>query len=292
MEVVKMHEIIIDEEFRGLLPVLDTETYRLLEENIQENGCRDPLVVWNNILVDGYNRYRICTENDIPYNTVSKEFDSREEVLIWIISNQVSRRNLTPLQLSHFRGLHYRADKRIVTNSGRNQYNTQKVDEPHNEGHPKSLSTAVRLAKQYKVSRATIERDSKLSRAFEIIGEISPEAKSKLLSGEVAIDKKKLEALTSMSNEEIEAIVTEIDDGSYKRRTPAASLPVETRDTAVYIELTDTELSERQILEAAVQTITNGYNYVLQQAGNGSIAALRPALRSYTDSLEDLLRSL
>ena len=47
-----MQEIIIDEEFRFLLPVLDEETFRLLEENILEHGCRVPLVLWNNILID------------------------------------------------------------------------------------------------------------------------------------------------------------------------------------------------------------------------------------------------
>ena len=208
-------------------------------------------------------------------------------MLIWIISNQVSRRNLTPLQLSHFRGLHYRADKKIQGANNQYAQKSEKSQKATFQG-----STASRLATRYRVSRDTILRDTKIADALDVIGEKSPEAQRKLLAGDIVINKKKLETLTSMSNEEIEAIVTEIDDGSYKRRTPAASLPVETRDTAVYIELTDTELSERQILEAAVQTITNGYNYVLQQAGNGSIAALRPALRSYTDSLEDLLRSL
>ena len=47
--------IVIDEEFRQLLPALDAETYRLLEENLLLHGCRDPLVLWEDILIDGYN---------------------------------------------------------------------------------------------------------------------------------------------------------------------------------------------------------------------------------------------
>jgi len=107
-----MHNIIIDDEFKILLPRLDDETYRLLEENILEYGCRVPLILWNGILIDGYNRLQICTEHNIPFNTTDMEFDSREDALIWIIENQISRRNLTPIQLSHFRGLHYLADKK------------------------------------------------------------------------------------------------------------------------------------------------------------------------------------
>jgi len=106
-----MRNIVIDEEFRSLLPALDKETYALLEANIIENGCRDALVLWNGtILIDGYNRYAICTAHDIPFKTVNREFNSRDEVLIWIISNQVSRRNLTQMQLSHYRDLHYRKE--------------------------------------------------------------------------------------------------------------------------------------------------------------------------------------
>jgi len=96
-----MQEIIIDAEFVGLLPALSKETYASLEENLLLNGCRDSLVLWNNTLIDGHNRYDICTKHDIPFTTISKDFSSREEVLIWIISNQVARRNLNPMQLSH-----------------------------------------------------------------------------------------------------------------------------------------------------------------------------------------------
>jgi len=134
-------QIIIDEEFKYLLPELDPETFRLLTENILEHGCRDPLVLWRGrkdnaddkdragILIDGYNRFKICTEHNIPFSTIDKEFDSREEVLIWIIQNQVSRRNLTPIQLSHFRGLHYQADKKI---QGKNNQYAQKSEKGQN----------------------------------------------------------------------------------------------------------------------------------------------------------------
>ena len=81
-----MENIIIDEEFRSLLPALDKVTFALLEENLLENGIRDPLVLWNNILIDGYNRYSLSKKHAIPFTTVNKEFDSRDDVLIWIIS--------------------------------------------------------------------------------------------------------------------------------------------------------------------------------------------------------------
>ena len=208
--------IIIDEEFKDLLPVLDKDTYAALEENLITNGCRDALILWNDILIDGHNRYEICTKHDIPYNTVNKDFDSREEVLIWIISNQVSRRNLTQMQLSFYRGLHYKADRQIVTNArGINQHS--EVD-GHNDQQP---PTATRLANQYRVSSKTIRRDAAVAEAIEMIGEISPEAKRKILSGEILVDKKKLQVLSAGPKELIEEVAAAIETGAYEKERPA-----------------------------------------------------------------------
>jgi len=278
-----MKELIIDEEFRSLLPALDEKTFTALESNLIENGCLYALVLWNGILIDGYNRHRICTEHNIPFDTIDIELNSREDALIWIISNQVSRRNLTPLQLSRLRGLHYRADKKIVANAGgRNQYSDKKEVEPHYEEQPKKLSTASRLAKHYKVSRVTIERDSKVADAIDAIGEVSPEAMRKIISGEVAINKNKLKALLSEQAEDIASTVVEIEEGTYERRKPAAPQAAESDRSPASLP------PEVQRFCSGVNSITHDFSYELQELSNsGGIAELRTALRSYIDKLED-----
>ena len=90
--------MIIDDEFKNLLPPLSDEDYMGLQESLKKEGCRDPLVIWGDILVDGHNRYQICNENNIPFQIVQRDFKDRNEVILWIISNQLSRRNLTPEQ--------------------------------------------------------------------------------------------------------------------------------------------------------------------------------------------------
>ena len=88
----------IDNEFAGLIPPLTEDEYRGLEESIIADGCRDALVVWGDVLVDGHNRYRICTERSIPYKTVQKDFADRDAVKLWMMHNQLSRRNLNDFQ--------------------------------------------------------------------------------------------------------------------------------------------------------------------------------------------------
>lgn len=84
----------IDPEFKSLIPPLTTEEYAGLEESILAEGCRDALIVWGDILIDGHNRYEICTSHGIPFQTTELFFASRNDVIAWIIKNQFGRRNL------------------------------------------------------------------------------------------------------------------------------------------------------------------------------------------------------
>jgi hypothetical protein len=93
-----MSEVKIDPEFEKLIPPLESEEYKQLEENIMKDGCREALTVWNGILVDGHNRYRICTEHHIKFQTENMNFPNREAVIEWILRNQLGRRNLSPTQ--------------------------------------------------------------------------------------------------------------------------------------------------------------------------------------------------
>lgn len=104
----------IDPGLKNLIPPLSPDEYARLEQSIIEEGCRDPLVVWkwNAIILDGHNRYEICTKHDIPFNIIEKEFQNRQDVIAWIIGNQLARRNLTPEQRSYLIGKQYQEQKK------------------------------------------------------------------------------------------------------------------------------------------------------------------------------------
>ena len=93
-------EIIIDPEFRDLLPSLSAEERAELAESLATEGCRDPLIVWNDrdkpILLDGHNRYAICTEKNIRFSIRRLPLPDRAAAALWILRNQLARRNLTP----------------------------------------------------------------------------------------------------------------------------------------------------------------------------------------------------
>lgn len=84
----------IDAEFKALIPELAADEYALLEASIQADGCRDALIVWGVILVDGHNRYAICQNHSIPFEVKQHAFESRADVKVWMLRNQLGRRNL------------------------------------------------------------------------------------------------------------------------------------------------------------------------------------------------------
>lgn len=97
-----MGELRIKTEFEQLIPPLSTEEFEELRQSINTYGCRDPIVVWNDYIIDGHNRMKVCQEFGLPFNTfdMTFDFDTEDEVKEWIIRNQFGRRNISAYQRS------------------------------------------------------------------------------------------------------------------------------------------------------------------------------------------------
>lgn len=93
-----MSELIINPDFKDLIPPLSPDEYNQLEQNILAEGCRDAIVTWQGVVVDGHNRYELCVKHGIPYKTTEKEFGNDNQAEEWIIRNQFGRRNLSDYQ--------------------------------------------------------------------------------------------------------------------------------------------------------------------------------------------------
>lgn len=115
----------IDPEFKTLIPPLLPEERSGLESMIVSEGCRDALVTWNGVLIDGHNRYEICHNRGIPFRVEEREFGSRDDVIEWIYLNQLSRRNLTDEKRTYLIGKQYAHRKNRYGGTGANQYNVQ-----------------------------------------------------------------------------------------------------------------------------------------------------------------------
>ncbi len=87
----------IDHEFKALIRSLTEAEYSALESSVLSEGCRDAIIVWrgHGIIVDGHNRYNICMKHGITFRVEEMDFPDRHGVKVWILKNQLARRNLT-----------------------------------------------------------------------------------------------------------------------------------------------------------------------------------------------------
>lgn len=162
--------LIIDPEFKALIPPLTPEEYAQLEANILADGCRDPLVVWEPefngdvILLDGHNRHEICKKHNYEFLTnrlTLKDIPDRQAAINWIINNQLGRRNLHPDQASYLRGKRYNGEKQA---HGADRKSEQAKSRSQNDF---LIKTYDRLATEYQVGPKTIQRDGQFAEAVD-----------------------------------------------------------------------------------------------------------------------------
>lgn len=211
-------KIIIDPIFKSIIPPLLSDEFKGLEESIKSEGCRDAIVVWNNIIIDGHNRFEICSRNKIPFKVIdtTPELKTRDDVINWMYSNQLSRRNLTDESRTYLIGKQFEARKKREGGFHGNAYT--KVSLPQNEVVMPSLPTSKKISTEQKVSRATVERAAEYSKAVDtIIKNVGTETlKQKILSRDINTTKKGIILLASTPVENQKKVIDSIIDGSAK----------------------------------------------------------------------------
>ena len=187
----------IDPEFQSQIPPLTDDEFKQLEENILKEGkLLSPLIVWNNTLVDGHNRYAILQKHpEIYFSTMPLRFANREEALAWICKNQLGRRNLTPEQKKFLIGKQYSVEHRKPGGNGNNQYTATTQEAVQEELcqidtiPPTAAEASVRkqIAERNNVSESYVVRSEKFMRGVEIMEQMVPGMQEKILSGQFKV---------------------------------------------------------------------------------------------------------
>lgn len=158
-----MNTITINEELRSLIDPLADIEYAALERSLRQEGCRDALVLWNDILIDGHNRYAICRKLDIPFKTVQNtSFSSIEDVQLWVIENNLARRSVSDFQ----RGVLALRKKDIVAaRSAQRAGEPDKAEDIGDDAAGPPWNTREDVAKAARVSSNTISQIERIQRA-------------------------------------------------------------------------------------------------------------------------------
>ena len=207
----------IDPEFESRIPPLTDDEFQQLEENILADGVIiSPIVVWEGVVIDGHNRFRIVEKHPhISFTTCERQFENRYEALAWICKNQLGRRNLTFQQKKYLIGKQYDSEK--ASHGG-----DRKSEEVKSSGQKAHLiadkKTAERIAEENGINEKTVRRAAQYSRAVDLADEVEPGIRKEILSGAIKATDKEITALASADPEERPTLIEELRKPPEQRR--------------------------------------------------------------------------
>ena len=162
-------------------------------ENADKNSRSQ---VWQEeqVLLDGHNRYALCTKHGLSYDTATTSLPDLDAAKAWMLKHQLGRRNLTPEQMSYLRGKQYEQVKQI---QGTNNQHTQPTSENRRRG---DFQTSKKLAEQHKVGARTIQRDAAFSRSVDTVAEaVGPEARQTILARDTKVARQDMQKLADIA---------------------------------------------------------------------------------------------
>ena len=177
----------IDPEFASKIPPLREEELKQLEENILADGVViNPLIVWNGVIVDGHNRYRILQKHpEIQFTTYEKQFSDRYAAIAWICKNQLGRRNLTPQQFKYLIGQQYDAEKLAERFRGNQYTSVERSGCGQNVHNQKSERTAEKIARENNLNEKYVRRAEHFAKGVDAAEEAVPGIKQEILTGSI-----------------------------------------------------------------------------------------------------------
>ncbi len=170
----------INDELRAFVDPLTAIEYAALERSLLAEGCRDALVLWGEVLIDGHNRYDICRKHGIDFRTVqNNSFDSLEDVMLWMIDNHLARRSVSDFQ----RGVLALRKKEIVASRMATQPVPEEADknDPGADGSP-PWNTREDIARAARVSSNTISQIERIQKAA------TPQLREAVRAGTISIN--------------------------------------------------------------------------------------------------------
>ncbi len=200
----------IDEEFRSLIPPLSHEAYEALEDDIFNNGCKTPIVVWQNKVIDNFFHYEICQKWEIPYTVSERDFSIRAEVISWICKKQLQ--DLThPEETRRFLlGKYYEMEKEIFMYEETQAGNSSHI-------HSCQYKIASQIGKEYHMSTSTVYKYGIYTRAIEDIAHKEPTIAAKILSGKLKVSHNNIIELSRLPKDQLHNLNSHLSERDIER---------------------------------------------------------------------------
>lgn len=191
-----MKELKIDPELRDLLPPLTSEEYEKLEKNIVDNGFDEnfPIMEWQGFIVDGHNRYDICRKHNIEPVIGTLAYETKEEVMEWMLDIQLGRRNLSPIQkiaiTEKYRPIYEKQAKKNKQNAMMiaRQNNENNKNEQFSQISSTTVDSKNKIDVRAKLAETAGVSTDTYSKGKKILNSNNEKLKQEVLSGEKSIN--------------------------------------------------------------------------------------------------------
>ena len=214
-------KLTIDPQFRDLIVPLKADELSNLEGLLIKHGCLDALKTWNKTIVDGHNRYEICTRRNISFKIHELQFDDRDAAMDWMDANQLARRNLNKDEIKVIVGRRYNRTKKPASDGGKGVAKTT-----DGQNVPR-LTTAETIGKEVGMDARTVRRAGEFVTAIGVLG-MEDEIKK---ADHKRIDKKVIDAAKNAIPDLIE--MKRIGEIDFKTCAAVAKLPSDEQKKAV-----------------------------------------------------------
>ena len=220
----------VDPEFRDKIPALTEAEFEQLKENILSDGeVYEPIVTWNDTIVDGHNRWRIICENwetlKDNFRTKPMNFADKWEAFEWMYKKQLGRRNLTEEQKAYMVGKMYEARKRSQGGDRRSDEFSNGQNVHLKDRREQRNGTAGEIGKEIGVDGRTVRRAEKFAKGVDALRENSPEAADTVLKGNSGVTKAEISELPNKTEQEIKTVAQDILSGEIKKKKPRPMSP-------------------------------------------------------------------
>ncbi len=193
-----MYKLLLeDDEFKTLDLPLSEEKRTALEYLIGKDLCHEPIIVWHERIIDGYERYQLYQKYHRTYGVKEENFTGRNQAIVWICQHQLARHDLTTNAEAWLLSRLYEAKCSDATSA-----ETSPAQETR-----KAIQDQI--CKDRHISEASLRRYVAFGKQLDSMEETHPGVRNRVLTGELKVAREHMKELLSMPASDLQRMIND-----------------------------------------------------------------------------------
>lgn len=205
-----MYKLLLeDKEFKSMDLPLPVEKRELLEQLIQKDLCHEPVTVWHDRIIDGYERYALYEKYHRTYPVREETMMTRDEAIAWICQHQLKRQDLNS-----------NAEAWLLYRLFSARCRRAKLSTPSETFIllPNRTEVQQQICRDYHISEASMRRYTAFGKQLDLLEESYPGTRQRILTGDLKVAREHMKALLAMPDLQLRRM---IESPESRRLVPA-----------------------------------------------------------------------